>query len=241
MDRFAKEYLKILKTDKNRNKMILILVLVLLILSMPVLFLLLGGPEKIASLSKRDKNPIDIDGEAVVSKVNQGITEVVGTTAEPEVEQQDTTVEDIVRISELQTLEYSYDAICPVYDNGEVVYYIAYESTVSLGINTSDIQFIYLRGDENVVTVILPPVEVLGINVDAGSMDYIFMNRDYDNYYASTSAQLFCEEDVNGKINQDETLFASARDNTEAEIRALTEPLIEQIYPDYDLVIIWGN
>ena len=103
MDRFAKEYLKILKTDKNRNKMILILVLVLLILSMPVLFLLLGGPEKIASLSKRDKNPIDIDGEAVVSKVNQGITEVVGTTAEPEVEQQDTTVEDIVRISEQRT------------------------------------------------------------------------------------------------------------------------------------------
>ena len=34
-------------------------------------------------------------------------------------------------------------------------------------------------------------------------------------------------------------MFQFAKDNTEAEIRALTEPLIKQLYPDYSLKIIW--
>jgi hypothetical protein len=138
-------------------------------------------------------------------------------------------------------MEYSYDAICRVEDNGTTVYYIAYESTVSLGIDTSDITFAYGDDNNKIITIVLPPVQILDTNVDAGSMDYIFIDPAYNNSAASVTAQQFCEADVAIKISEDETMFASAMDNTEAEIRALTEPLVEQIYPDYELVIVWGN
>lgn len=240
MDRFAKEYFKSMKRNQDRNKTIAILALVLLIMFMPVLFLLLNGPAKIAEM-RTPKNPVDIDSESLVHELDQGVSDVIGTEAEPSLVGSDTTIEDIVRISELQTLEYSYDAICRVEDNGETVYYIAYESTVYLGIDTSRIGFAYGDDDNKVITIILPPVEVLDTNVDAGSFDYIFIDPRYDNSAASVTAQQFCEEDVADKISEDETMYASARDNTEAEIRALTEPMVEQFYPDYELVIVWGS
>lgn len=240
MDRFAKEYFKALKKDRDKNKTIAIMALVLLILFMPVLFLLLDGPKKISELHS-SKKPIDVDGESIFNEINQGVSEVVGTEAEPVLVGNETMIEDVVRISELQTLEYSYDAICRVDDNGEIVYYIAYESTVYLGIDTSEIGFAYGDEGNKVITIILPPVQVLDTNVDAGSFDYIFLDPRYDNSAASVTAQQFCEADVEGKISEDETMFISARDNTEAEIRALTEPLVEQFYPDYELVIVWGS
>ena len=238
MDRFAKEYFKALKKEHSQNKTIAILALILLILFMPVLFLLLGGPKKISEM--RDSKSPAIDGEAIASEFNQGMSDIIGTEATVGLVEQGTMVEDVVRISELQTLEYSYDAICRVEDYGATVYYIAYESTVTLGINTNDIEFAYGDEKSKIITIILPPVEILEVNVDAGSMDYIFVNDAYNNSAASVTAQQFCEADVQGKIDRDETMFTSARENTEAEIRALTEPLIEQFYPDYELVIVWG-
>ena len=239
MDRFAKEYFKQLRKDHNQNKTIAILALVLLIFAMPVVFLLLGGPKKIAEM-KDSKSPA-IDGEVIASEINRGVNDIIGTEGTIGLAEQDTRVEDVVRISELQTMEYSYDAICRVEDGGQVVYYIAYESTVSLGIDTSEIQFDY--GDEKtpVITITLPPVQILNVNVDAGAMDYIFENEAYNNSAASVTAQQFCEADVADKIYGDDTMFDSARENTEAEIRALTEPLVEQFYPDYELVIVWGD
>ena len=239
MDRFAKEYFKALKKEHSQNKTIAILALVFLIIAMPVLFILLDGPKKVKDM-RSSKAPV-IDGESIASEINQGVSDIIGTEASAELVDHETMVEDVVRISELQTMEYSYDAICRVEDNGTTVYYIAYESTVSLGIDTSEISFAYRDDKDKIITIILPPVEVLGVNVDAGSMDYIFMDTRYDNPAASVTAQQFCEEDVAGKIDSDETMFASARENTEAEIRALTEPLVEQFYPDYELVIVWGD
>lgn len=238
MDRFAKEYLKALRKEQNQNKMIAILVLTLLILFMPVLFLLLGGPKKISEMN--DSKSHGISGESIASEFNRGVSDIVGTEGTVAVEEQDTRVEDVVRISELQTMEYNYDAICRVQDGGETVYYIAYESTVSLGIDTSQIRFDY--GDERnqVITITLPPVQILDTYVDAGSMDYIFVDEAYNNPNASVTAQQFCELDVADKVEMDETMFTSARENTEAEIRALTEPMVEQFYPDYELVIVWG-
>lgn len=240
MDRFAKEYFKSMRKNQDRNKTIAILALVLLILFMPVLFLLLDGPKKIAEI-RASKNTIDIDSESIMNELNQGVSDVVGSEAEPSLAGSDTMIEDVIRISELQTLEYSYDAICRVDDNGETVYYIAYESTVYLGIDTSQIGFAYGDDGNKVITIILPPVEVLDTNVDAGSFDYIFIDPNYNNSAASVTAQQFCEADVEDKISEDETMYTSARDNTEAEIRALTEPLVEQFYPDYELVIVWGS
>lgn len=241
MDRkFLKEYFKAMAKEHNQNKTIAILALVLLILFMPVLFLLLDGPKKIADM-RSSKSPIDVDTESLVSNLNQGVSDVIGSEAEAEMVGHETMIEDVIRISELQTMEYSYDAICRVEDNGTTVYYIAYESTVSLGIDTSDITFAYGDDNNKIITIVLPPVQILDTNVDAGSMDYIFIDPAYNNSAASVTAQQFCEADVAIKISEDETMFASAMDNTEAEIRALTEPLVEQIYPDYELVIVWGN
>ena len=153
MDRFAKEYLKALRKEQNQNKMIAILVLILLILFMPVLFLLLGGPKKISEMN--DSKSHGISGESIASEFNRGVSDIVGTEGTVAVEEQDTRVEDVVRISELQTMEYNYDAICRVEDYGATVYYIAYESTVTLGINTTIRQSCCCDSADNLTIVLI--------------------------------------------------------------------------------------
>ena len=87
----------------------------------------------------------------------------------------------------------------------------------------------------------LPEVEILSSTVDAGSLDYIFVDEYYNEADAAIHAQSLCEEDLYNKVQNDENMYASARENTEAEITALTEPLVEQFYPDYQLVVVWKS
>ena len=240
MDRYSKEFLKMMRKDSQMTKTIIILVLILLILFMPVLFIILGGPQKIAQMRKTEK-PVSENVEKIATGLSIGAEEAVGTTAEAELLGSDTRIDDMIAISELQTLEYRYNAICRIDDSsGSPVYYIAYEATVQLGIEIDDITIDYGSEDDKVITVVLPEVQILSTNVDAGSMDYIFVDEAYNDVSASVQAQSFCEEHLISRVREDENMFASARENTEAEIEALTQPLVDQFYPDYQLVVVWG-
>lgn len=229
-----------MRKDGQMTKTIVILALILLILFMPILFILLGGPQKISNM-RRTKDPVSEGVDVFASQLSLKAEEAVGTTAVAEVVGQDTRIEDIIGISELQTLEYRYNAICTMNNTlGEPVYYVAYEGTVQLGIDINDISIDYGDDTNRVITVVLPEVQILSTNVDAGSLDYIFVDPLYDGVGASVRAQTDCEEHLLASVQGDEKVYASARENTEAEIEALTEPLVEQFYPDYQLVIVWG-
>lgn len=218
--------------------------LILLILIVVCVFVLGGGLDKIRE-DKNDNNeklpPAEV-AEEMVEDAEGVLGALIGTEASVEVEST-TSIEDIIEISELQTLNYEYNAICRVYDTDGVTpkYYVAYEGDVTLGVDLSDLVITY--GDENnhLITIIIPEVSILSCTVDAGTMDYIFTDPDYDTAEVPIEAHALCEQDLINKVNADDTMFEIARDNTEAAINALTSPLVNQLYPDYDLVIVWED
>ena len=238
MDRFTREFIKMMQRNNSHKGAIVVLVLILLILATPVVFILGGGLDKIREF-REDKGGVDVDSDKIVQEIDEGVDSIIGTEAEAELTGRDTRIEELIAIGELQTLEYRYNAICRACVNDEPVYYIAYEATVQLGINIEDISIDYGSEDNKVITVILPEVEILNYTVDAGSMDYIFVDEFYNQADAAIHAQSLCEDDLCNKVENDVNMYARARDNTEAEITALTEPLVEQFYPDYQLVVVW--
>ena len=229
---------------KRYRFLIIMTGLLLLILIVVSVFVMCGGLDKIREGNEdsgEKVSPVEVAEDAMESA--EGVLRVmIGTEASVEVGTT-TSIEDIIEISELQTLSYEYNAICRVYDSDGVTpkYYVAYEGSVTLGIDLNDLIITYGDEDNHIITIIIPEVSVLNCTVDAGTMDYIFTDPSYDTAEVPIEAHSLCEQDLINKVNDDEAMFDIARENTEAAINALTSPLVDQLYPDYDLVIVWGD
>lgn len=219
--------------------------LILLILIVGCVFVLGGGLDKIRenSQDKNEKVPPAEVAEDVVEDAEGVFRAVLGTEGTVVIDAT-TSIEDIIEISELQTLSYEYNAICRVYESDGVTpkYYVAYEGDVTLGVDLNDLMISYGDPNNRVITIVIPEVSILSCTVDAGTMDYIFTDPSYNTAQVPIEAHSLCEQDLVNKVNSDTTMFEIARDNTEAAINALTAPLVDQLYPDYTLVIVWeGN
>ena len=138
--------------------------------------------------------------------------------------------------------------ICVVYEDSdestdtdrEVKYYISYEGTVTLGINTSEIRFDYGDESNKVITVVLPNVQILSQpTVNTETLDYIFIDEKCNRIEYLSNDRSYCEADLAEKIANDSIMMELAEENTMAEVRALTEPLVEQFYPDYTIEFVW--
>ncbi|MBR2524013.1 MAG: DUF4230 domain-containing protein [Clostridiales bacterium] len=211
---------------KNREKTKVIVILV------AIIAVIIAGIIIWIVIANKDTKDRDLFDDVILS----------GEEPQAQVVELNTTMEDIITISELRGLESSYTAVCRVYsevDNTSPVYYIAYDATVVLGINTEDIEIDYGDEKDKTITVILPRVVILDSVVNAGTLDYLFIDNSYNNHETSIQAQSRCEQDLLSRVREDDKMFLYAKDNTEAEIRALTEPLMKQLYPEYDLNIIW--
>lgn len=90
-------------------------------------------------------------------------------------------LEKVFEISELSTVDYSYNAVARAYeeDGATPKYYVAYEGTVTAGIDFSKI-VIDIDEDTKIITITLPESEIQNTTVDFGSMDYIFENKKYE-------------------------------------------------------------
>ena len=220
------EYLKMVFRERRKTKIILVLSAILvLVIAGIITTVVLVNKHRNNSLPDAD---IDLDFSE-----KEYAAQVI---------ENKTTIDDIIGISELRTLDYEYQAICRVYsdvDHVSPVYYIAYEATVNLGINTENIEIDYGDESDKTITVVLPPVGIMDYSVDAGTLEYLFVDQSYNNTQTSVEAQSRCENDLVSRVREDAKMFELAKDNTEAEIRALTEPLVRQFYPDYELEIIW--
>lgn len=168
--------------------------------------------------------------------------DIVGSTAKVQPDEISSSLEDIFAISELRTLSYTYNSICTVMDedNEDVAYYVAYDGTVILGIDMSQVN-INIDTNEGVIIVTLPPIEVKEQTVNASSLDYIFEDEAYDTPEVGVHAQSLCEADFNTKIANeiqgDSIMIQLARENTENQINAMFKPIIDQYYTDYELNI----
>lgn len=126
-------------------------------------------------------------------------------------------------IAELSASEFIYNGIAEVYDEEgkEVLYSIAYNSTVKAGIQMDDISF---EVDEAQKTVkpVLPPVSIQSPIVDPASIDYIPSNPNVD-LKVSLAA---CKENTRLEAEQSKKLMQLAEENVKSIVAALLTPIL---------------
>ena len=122
-------------------------------------------------------------------------------------------------------------------DSSKISYYVSYNSTVKVGINTEDIKV--EADDENKKIIItLPQIMIKEVDVDMSSLDYIFEDKRAETSSVSRDAYLACIDDVNNEINESSEIFELGKQNTETIIRGLVEPLIETDNSGYTLEVV---
>lgn len=141
----------------------------------------------------------------------------------------ESTLEEVIKKSQLYTAEYPYNGYVTVYDeDGSVKYYVAYEGTVKAGI---DVTQITVKIDEDTGTIIiqLPEVLVEEPVVDAGTMEFIFKKEKYNTETVAEEAYRYAEEDLANRVKEDADIKACAEESAKAAERAMIEPWVNQI------------
>jgi predicted nucleic acid-binding protein len=149
----------------------------------------------------------------------------------------ESTIEEVLEISELQTADYIYNAVVKVRDDKDnILYYIAYEGTVTAGINFDDIN-IELNDETKEITLSVPKATVQDCIVDVGSLEYIFVDDNYNNENELKTAYAYCEDDLNSRMENEDELLTNATNNAKQVVEALVSPWVNQIDSDYTITI----
>lgn len=147
-------------------------------------------------------------------------------------------LEKVFEISELSTVDYSYNAVARAYeeDGATPKYYVAYEGTVTAGIDFSKI-VIDIDEDTKIITITLPESEIQNTTVDFGSMDYIFENKKYETETVSQEAYELCKTDLARRAAKENDRMTLAKENAVTAVEALVDPWVQQIDGEYKVNI----
>lgn len=137
-------------------------------------------------------------------------------------------LEKIIEISELSTMEYTYNAIATKYkdnvqDENNVEYYVSYEGVVTVGIDFNAIK-IEPNEEEKKIVITLPEVEKHDILVNMGTMEYIYVKNAKEQDKISQEAYLLCKEDLKNRVSKEVNIEKNARENAISAVEALFEP-----------------
>lgn len=144
-------------------------------------------------------------------------------------------IEEVLEISELSTVEYTYNAVAQAYtDDGlEIRYYVAYDGIVKAGIDFEDIK-ITVDTPHKKITVTIPEVKILECTVDPGTFEYIFTEDKYDDAQTvPPEANKLCSEDLNKRANEEKEMLTLGRENAIAAVEGLIKPWVEQMDKQY--------
>ena len=147
-------------------------------------------------------------------------------------------LEKVLEISDLETLDYTYSSIVDVMDeDGETAkYHVAYEGVVTAGINFEKIG-ISVEDETKTVVITVPEAEIQNVYVDMGTMEYIFEKNRYETETVSQEAYHFCCEDLEKKAKEDTSLLTIARDNAVEAVNALISSWVEQMDEEYHVEV----
>lgn len=150
----------------------------------------------------------------------------------------ESSLQKIIEINELSTVDYTYNATAAKYseDNQNIKYYVAYEGTVTAGIDFHEISF-ELDEEQKKISITLPPVEIHDIRIDMGTMEYIFTKNKYETETISQEAYKLCKKDLENRVSQEKILMETAKDNAVSSVEALFKPWIETIDDSYTVEI----
>lgn len=148
------------------------------------------------------------------------------------------TLEEVIEISDLSTLDYTYNSITDVKDeDGETVkYHVAYKGKVTAGI---DLEKVDVSVDEETkkIVVRVPETMIQNIDVDMGTMEFIFEKDKYETETVTQEAYKACRADLEKKATGESTLLSMAKDNAIDAITALISPWVEQLDEEYTVEV----
>lgn len=148
-------------------------------------------------------------------------------------------LQKVIEINELSTVDYTYNATATKYDeDNDAMYYVAYEGTVTAGIDFNEIGIDVLK-DEKKVIITIPAVEIHSTKVDMGTMEYIFTKNRYETEDISQEAYKLCKDDLKERIEKENVLHDTARENAISSVEALFKPWIDAIDSTYTVEINW--
>ena len=90
-----------------------------------------------------------------------------------------TALEKMVDVSDMSTFEAIYNGIAEVENEADPTqtdYYVSYEAKVKAGFDFENLNM-QVDHDRKVITVKIPEIKITDVNVDIGSLDYIFENK----------------------------------------------------------------
>lgn len=149
-----------------------------------------------------------------------------------------TSLDKIIEINQLSTVDYTYNAVVKVYDekSKDLKYYVAYEGIVTAGIDFEKID-IAVNEEQKKVIIKIPDVEIHDVNVNMGTMEYIFAKDKYETETVSQEAYKASTADLQERVKQEKDLHEMAKENAIASVRALFVPWIEQIDKEYTVEV----
>ncbi len=123
--------------------------------------------------------------------------------------------------------------------NEKILYNVAYDAKVSVGIDMEKIKIEVNEDDKDnkKIIVSIPQIEIVDADVDPGSLDYIFQNKNANTSDVFKTAYPACIEDAENECKNNHTLYKLARENAINMIKALMQPLLVQ-YEQYSLEIV---
>lgn len=148
-------------------------------------------------------------------------------------------LQEIVNVSELSTYTAVYNGIAQVMNEAnpeQTDYYVSYEAKVYAGIDFEQIQ-ISVDDQEKKIVVKLPEVTITKVDVDIASMDFIFYNNSANTSTVSQAAYKACEADAQEESAQQKAIYELARQNACNVLKALIQPLVEQVDAAYTLSV----
>lgn len=150
-------------------------------------------------------------------------------------------LEKIIEINELSTIDYTYNAIATKYKDGKndkksIEYYVAYEGVVTAGIDFNEIK-IQIDDKDAIINIILPEVEIQDIRVAMDTMEYIFVKKAKEEQSISQEAYKLCKEDLKNRLENEENLYTSAKENAISAVEGLLKPWLNVIDKEYKVVI----
>lgn len=149
------------------------------------------------------------------------------------------TLTDMIPVSDLSTVTSTYNGVAQVMNEknpDKLDYYVSYKAKVQAGVDFADLQP-EIDEASKTVTIRVPEACFKKANVDMASLDFMFNSKKADTSGVTERAYKACQEDAERECSSSEAILELARENAVNAVEALTRPLIEQLYPEYTLVV----
>ncbi len=143
------------------------------------------------------------------------------------------TLTDVIEISNLSTLEFTYNAVVTVNTDEEtpkVKYHVSYEGLVTAGI---DIKKVEVSIEDNRILITVPEATIQSVSINPGTLDFIFEKSKYNTQDVPSEAYKLCKQDLERRAQEEEDLLKVAKENAASAISALIEPWIAEVSSDY--------